>query len=70
MTREQKQMLDAYPEARGKRIFTLREFADEEGDIEDPAMQGEEAFRARMGEIKRCLEKSFDELLRLSYECL
>jgi protein-tyrosine-phosphatase len=68
MTHEQKQMLDAYPEATGKRIFTLREFAGEEGDIDDPAMQGEEAFRARMDEIKRCLEKSFDDLLRLSYE--
>jgi protein-tyrosine-phosphatase len=61
-------MLDAYPEAVGKRIFTMREFAGEEGDIDDPAMQGEEAFRARMEEIKRCLEKSFDDLLRLSYE--
>jgi protein-tyrosine-phosphatase len=68
MTHEQKQMLDAYPEATGKRIFTLREFAGEEGDIDDPAMQGEEAFRARLTEIKRCLEKSLDELIRLSYE--
>jgi protein-tyrosine-phosphatase len=70
MTQEQKQMLDAYPEAMGKRIFTMREFAGEVGDIDDPAMQGEDAFRARMEEIKRCLEKSFDDLLRLSYERL
>jgi protein-tyrosine phosphatase len=68
MTREQKQMLGAYPEAAGKQIFTLKEFAGEAGDIEDPAMQGEEAFRARLDEIKRCLEKSLDDLLRLSYE--
>jgi protein-tyrosine-phosphatase len=68
MTGEQKQMLDAYPEAAGKRIFTLKEFAGEEGDIDDPAMQGEEAFRARMDEIRRCLEKSLDDLIRLSYE--
>ena len=68
MTQEQKQMLDAYPEAVGKQVFTLKEFAGEEGDIDDPAMQGEEAFRARMEEIKRCLEKSFDDLLRFSYE--
>ena len=67
MTQEQKQMLDAYPEAEGKRVFTLKEFAGEEGDIDDPAMQGEEAFRARMVEIKRCLEKSIDDLLRLSH---
>ena len=68
MTQEQKHMLDAYPEAEGKRVFTLKEFAGEEGDIDDPAMQGEEAFRARMVEIKRCLEKSIDDLLRLSHE--
>lgn len=68
MTQEQKQMLDAYPEAIGKQIFTLREFASEEGDIDDPAMQGEEAFRARMEEIKRCLEKSLEDLLKLSHE--
>ena len=68
MTQEQKELLDAYPEAAGKRILTLKEFAGEEGDIEDPATQGEEAFRARMDEIKRCLEKSFDDLVRLSHE--
>jgi protein-tyrosine-phosphatase len=68
MTREQKEMLDAYPEAEGKRVFTLKEFAGEAGDIDDPAMQGEEVFRARMGEIRRCLEKSFEDLLRLSHE--
>ena len=68
MTREQKHMLEAYPEAADKRILTLKEFAGEDGDIDDPAMQGEEAFRARMEEIKRCLEKSLDDLLRLSYE--
>ena len=64
MTNEQKSMLDAYPEADGKAAFTLKEFAGEQGDIEDPAMQGEEAFRARMVEIKRCLEHSFDDLLQ------
>jgi len=68
MTNEQKQMLDAYPEVAGKRVFTLREFAGEDGDIDDPAMQGEEAFRARMEEIQRCLEKSFDDLLKMSHE--
>ncbi|MGH7961096.1 MAG: hypothetical protein ACRERD_04620 [Candidatus Binatia bacterium] len=70
MTQEQKQMLAAHPEAAGKRIFTLKEFAGEDGDIDDPAMQGEEAFRARLDEIKRCLEKSFDDLLELSHERL
>ena len=57
-------MLDAYPEANGKPAFTLKEFAGEHGDIDDPAMQGEEAFRARMVEIKRCLERSFEDLIQ------
>ncbi|MBM4257797.1 MAG: hypothetical protein FJ147_18135 [Deltaproteobacteria bacterium] len=68
MTSEQKQMLDAYPEATGKPSYTLREFAGESGDIEDPAMQGDQVFRARLDEIKYCLEKAFDHLLRLSHE--
>ncbi len=68
MTEEQKGMLDAYSEAEGKPAYTLKEFAGEAGDIDDPAMQGEDAFRARMIEIQRCLENSFEDLLRLSYE--
>ena len=68
MTEEQRGMLEAYPEAEGKPAYTLKEFAGEEGDIDDPAMQGEDAFRARMVEIKRCLENSFEDLLRLSHE--
>ncbi len=68
MTEEQKGMLDAYSEAEGKPAYSLKEFAGEAGDIDDPAMQGEDAFRARMIEIQRCLENSFEDLLRLSYE--
>ncbi len=68
MTEEQKRMLDAYPEATGKPAYTLLEFAGESGDIEDPAMQGDQVFRARLDEIQYCLEKSIDDLLRLSHE--
>ena len=68
MTNEQKQMLNAYPEAAGKPVFTLKEFAGESGDIDDPAVQGEEIFRARLLEIQACLEKSFDNLLRRAHE--
>ena len=64
MTGLQKEMLGALPEVDGKPLFTLRELAGESGDIADPACQGEEVFRARMQEIKRCLEKSFDRLLQ------
>ena len=63
MTTLQKQMLAAFEEARGRTIVTLRELIDEEGDIEDPAGQGEEAFRISRDEILRCLEKAVPRLL-------
>ena len=65
MTALQKQMLGAYAETSGRLVFTLREFSGEDGDIEDPATQGEEVFRVCRDEIKRCLEKSFDRLLSI-----
>jgi len=63
MTARQKQMLDAFDEARGRPVFTLREFVGEDGDIDDPATQGEDVFRACRDEIQRCLEKSVPRLL-------
>ena len=65
MTVLQKQMLGAFDEARGRAVFTLREFVGEEGDIDDPATQGVDVFRACRDEIKRCLEKSVPRLLML-----
>ena len=63
MTAQQKEMLGTYEEARGRPIFTLKEFAGEEGDIGDPFDQGEERYRACRDEIKRCLAKGIDRLL-------
>lgn len=63
MTAQQKEMLAGYEEARGRPIFTLREFAGEEGDIGDPFEQGEERYRACRDDIKRCLTKGVDRLL-------
>jgi protein-tyrosine phosphatase len=63
MTVQQKQVVGAFAEAQGRPILTLREFAGEEGDIGDPAGQGEVAFRACRDEIKRCLLKAVDRLL-------
>jgi protein-tyrosine-phosphatase/8-oxo-dGTP pyrophosphatase MutT (NUDIX family) len=63
MTAQQKAMIVAYEEARGRAVFTLREFSGEDGDIDDPAGQGEDVFRAARDEILRCLEKSIDRLL-------
>ena len=63
MTVQQKEMLGAYDEALGRPIFTLKEFAGEEGDINDPFQQGEDRYRVCRDEIKRCLEKGVDRLL-------
>jgi protein-tyrosine-phosphatase len=65
MTGEQKAIVAAFDEARGKPVLTLRELAGEAGDIADPAAQGEDVFRACRDEIARCLERSMDRLLTL-----
>src|SRR5262249_56996155 len=63
MTAAQKEAIELFEEAQGRPVFTLREFAGEEGDIGDPATQGEDVFRACRDEIKRCLRQSLDRLL-------
>jgi protein-tyrosine-phosphatase len=65
MTAQQRETLAAFEEARDRQVFTLREFGGEIGDIADPVMKGEEAFRACRDEIKRCLERSLDRLIRV-----
>ena len=65
MTREQKAIIEALDGAAGKPVLTLRELAGESGDIADPAMQGEDVFRACRDEIKRCLDKSIDRLVKM-----
>lgn len=63
MTAAQKAALGIFAETRGRSIFTLKEFAGEAGDIDDPAAQGEDVFRACRDEIKRCLERALDRVL-------
>jgi protein-tyrosine-phosphatase len=63
MTAAQKETVARYSEAEGRPVHTLKEFAGEEGDIGDPAMQGEAAFRACRDDIKQCLERALDRLL-------
>ena len=63
MTGEQVRMLrDAFPEADGKEVYTLKEFAGHDGDIEDPVGQGEDVYAACCEEIKGCLERAFERL--------
>ena len=63
MTDEQRRMLVEYPEARGKPVFTLPEFAGEAGNVEDPAGQGEDVFRVCRNEIDRCLTKALPRFI-------
>lgn len=64
MTDEQIRMLrEGWPESAGKEIYTLREFAGDAGDIEDPAGRDESVFEACRDEIKACLERALARLV-------
>ena len=65
MTAEQREIVRALPDVNGCPVVTLAEFAGAEADIADPAMRGEEAFRAALAEIKRYLTASIDRLAAL-----
>ncbi len=54
---------DGWPEAAGKEIYTLREFAGGTGNIEDPAGRDESVFAACRDEIKACLERALPRLI-------
>jgi protein-tyrosine-phosphatase len=68
MTAEQKAIVDAMPQAAGKSVFTLREFAGDPAgsDIADPASRDEAFFRDTCAVIKRSLEESLPRLLDLA----
>ncbi|MEK7700961.1 MAG: low molecular weight protein arginine phosphatase [candidate division NC10 bacterium] len=63
MTAQQKLALAALVETDGRPVFTLREFAGEDGDIGDPMGQSEDVYRACRDEIERCLGLCLDRLL-------
>jgi protein-tyrosine-phosphatase len=65
MTGEQRRMLAAFDEAAGKPVLTLRELAGDAGDIDDPAMQGEDVFQRCRDDIVACLERGFSRLLEV-----
>ncbi len=63
MTREQVRMLrEAFPEAAAQDVYTLKEFAGGDGDIEDPVGKSEDVYAACRDEIKGCLERALDRL--------
>ena len=63
MTEAQRAVVASFQEADGRPLFTLREFAGNDGDIEDPVLQGEAKYRACRDEIHGCLQTAFDRLL-------
>lgn len=65
MTDEQKRLVRARLDGPARAVYTLGEFAGEDGDIRDPVGQDEARYRATRDEIKRRLERSLDRLLRL-----
>ena len=63
LTNQNKQDLLKFQETDDKEIYTLKEFAGESGDIEDPSMKGIEGFRLIRDEIKDCLMKGLQKSL-------
>ncbi len=64
MTDQQKSdLLKLFPGADGKPVHTLREFADEVGDIEDPFEKGDQKFTEVRVEIKRLIPALADRIL-------
>jgi protein-tyrosine-phosphatase len=65
MTEEQKRLVRTHVDGGDRPVYTLGEFAGEDGDIRDPVGQDEARYRATRDEIKRRLEDSLERLLRL-----
>jgi len=57
LTEKHKKEVLEYNNSRENKVQTLREFAGESGDIEDPSMKGVEGFRKSRNEINRCIFK-------------
>jgi protein-tyrosine-phosphatase len=63
MTEAQKPLVAALGVASGRPLFTLREFAGEPGDIDDPYGGDDHGYRHARDVIRRCLERSFERIL-------
>jgi protein-tyrosine-phosphatase len=67
MTTEQRAIVERMAQAKGKLVFTLREFAGETvHDIPDPASRDESFFRETCSVIRNALEVSLPRLLELA----
>jgi protein-tyrosine-phosphatase len=67
MTAEQIRILRGeFPEATGKEIHTLKDFAGIGGDIADPAGCDPHVFASTREQIKVCLQRTLDRLVELA----
>ncbi|MBY9012457.1 MAG: low molecular weight protein arginine phosphatase [Candidatus Lokiarchaeota archaeon] len=57
LTEKHKKAVLDYNNSGDNKVLTLREFAGEQGDIEDPSMKGVEGFRKSRDEITYCILK-------------
>ena len=57
LTEKHKKEVLEYITSNNNKVFTLREFARESGDIDDPSMKGLKGFRKARDEIEHCIIK-------------
>src|ERR1700682_6419659 len=60
---QERDLRERFPAATARPVFTLRAFAGEAGDIDDPFEQGHEVFDICRDEIGRLIPKVADRLL-------
>ncbi|HLH78382.1 MAG TPA: hypothetical protein VKV28_16395 [Candidatus Binataceae bacterium] len=58
------ELWERFPAVSGRQVFTLREFAGEAGDVDDPFGQGDDVFAACLNQIKRLLPAVIERLMR------
>ena len=66
LTEKHKEDIMKFEEVNNKPVLTIKEFAGQSGDIEDPSMKGIEGFRLIRDEIKECLMKGLQEFLDIN----
>ena len=57
-----RELVERFPSAGGRPVFTLRAFAGEAGDIDDPYEKGDQVFAACREEIHRLIPSIIDNL--------
>src|ERR1700686_4743299 len=62
-TQQERDLRERFPAAAQRPVFTLRAFAGETGDIDDPFEQGHEVFDICRDEIGRLIPRVADRLL-------